>query len=185
MNMNFTYRAYKSLLDNLQKTGYSFVNYHNWYDYEKCVILRHDIDQDISKAVHLANIEKNEGVESTYFVLLTSDFYNVFSKESSEGLKRILDCGHEIGLHFDEVRYPEAEGDVDKISELIQKEAYFLGQAIGKKISTVSMHRPSKGLLEANIEIPGIINSYRKTFFKEFKYLSDSRRSQRNLFFVK
>ncbi len=34
-------------------------------------------------------------------------------------------------------------------------------------------------MLEADLKIPGIINSYGKTFFNDFKYLSDSRRRWR------
>lgn len=41
------------------------------------------------------------------------------------------------------------------------------------------MHRPSPAALEADYKIPGIVNSYGKTFFHEFKYLSDSRRRWR------
>ena len=41
------------------------------------------------------------------------------------------------------------------------------------------MHRPSKATLEADYRIPGVVNSYGKTFFREFKYLSDSRQRWR------
>ena len=34
-------------------------------------------------------------------------------------------------------------------------------------------------MLEADLEIPGMINSYGQAFFKGFKYLSDSRRRWR------
>lgn len=37
------------------------------------------------------------------------------------------------------------------------------------------MHRPSRWILESGIEFENIINSYSKTFFSDFKYLSDSR----------
>ena len=46
-------------------------------------------------------------------------------------------------------------------------------------VTTVSMHRPSRATLEANLEIPGIVNSYGTMFFHDFKYLSDSRRRWR------
>ena len=46
-------------------------------------------------------------------------------------------------------------------------------------ITTVSMHRPSKWILNQEIEIPGMINSYSQIFFKEFKYVSDSRMNWR------
>lgn len=41
------------------------------------------------------------------------------------------------------------------------------------------MHRPSRATLEADLRIPGIVNSYGQTFFHDFKYLSDSRRRWR------
>ena len=41
------------------------------------------------------------------------------------------------------------------------------------------MHRPSKTTLEANIIIPGAVNTYSQVFFKEFKYISDSRHAWR------
>lgn len=174
--MKFTYESYRELLKLLTEHNYRFVDYKNWQGAERCVILRHDIDCDIDKAVNLSAVEKTEGVSSTYFVLLTSDFYNVFSRKSVDGLQRIVENGHTIGLHFDEVHYPEVLEDEEAIKEKIIQEAEILGRAIGNKIDIVSMHRPSKYVLKADLNIPGMINSYGKTYFKNFKYLSDSRR---------
>lgn len=177
--MEFTYNAYRGMLDRLKRHGYEITSYKNWQETNRCVILRHDIDNDIEKAVRLSSVERLGRTVSTYFVLLTSDFYNVFSKKSSDGLKRIIADGHTIGLHFDEVRYPEISGDVEAIREKILEEADLLSRAIGSRVDIVSMHRPSKFVLEADINIPGMINSYGQTYFKEFKYLSDSRRRWR------
>lgn len=176
--MQFTYDSYRNLIALLKKYGYHFADYETWQKYPRCVILRHDIDNDIAKAVELGKIERDLGVCSTYFVLLTSDFYNVFSESSGKLLKTITDCGHQIGLHFDEVRYPEIKVPEDA-RVLILREAGLLEKAAGVPINCVSMHRPSKMILEADLEIPGMINSYGQTFFKEFKYLSDSRRRWR------
>ena len=174
--MKFTYNSYKRLLESIRESGYEIANYRNWNNFNRCVILRHDIDYDIGKTVKLATLEKTMGVSSTFFVLLTSDFYNVFSKESYKDLEKIAEDGHNIGLHFDELRYPEAVGNPEIIKQLILKESEILERVVGKKIDVVSMHRPSQGMLEADLDIPGMINSYSRTFFKEFKYLSDSRR---------
>ena len=106
---------------------------------------------------------------------MTSDLYNVFSKNNIKIIKRIASLGHEIGIHFDETCYSRN----DDLAWAIQKEARILGEAIEQDVKTVSMHRPSKGLLDENIQIDGIINSYSDVFFKEFKYLSDSRRRWR------
>lgn len=180
MEMHFTYTAYQDMLNRLQKHGYHCIGYgQHCQSWEQVVILRHDIDTDIAKAVQLAELEQKCGVHSTYFVLITSDFYNVFSKRSAEDLQKILNSGHEIGLHFDEVRYPEIAGDANICRERILKEADILSAAIGKTVDKVSYHRPSQKILEANIEIPGMINSYSQKYFKEYKYLSDSRRRWR------
>lgn len=176
--MDFTYSGYCSLITALALNKYTITDYHNWKSEKRCAILRHDIDNDIEKALELAKVEKELGVKSTYFVLVTSDFYNVFSARSEKLLKDILACGHDIGLHFDEVRYPEIKTPEDA-KERIVEEARLLSQAIGQKVDTVSMHRPSKMMLEADLEIPGIINSYGQAFFKGFKYVSDSRRRWR------
>ena len=100
--MNFTYDSYCSLLSLIDECGYEIGDYTNWEGKNKCVILRHDIDNNISKAVQLAYVEKDAGVASTYFVLVTSDLYNIFSKDSRQKMQDIIKCGHQRGLHFDE-----------------------------------------------------------------------------------
>lgn len=176
--MDFTYDDYRALIASLRTHHYCFRTYLDWQDNERCVILRHDIDNDIKKALQLAQVERDLGVRSTFFVLVTTDFYNVFSMQNERLLKQVAACGHDIGLHFDEVRYPEITTPEDAV-QLILREVQLLELALGKKVSTVSMHRPSKMILEVDLQIPGIINSYGQTYFKEFKYLSDSRRRWR------
>lgn len=170
--MHFTFDSYKELIKLLKDKGYHFCNYHNYDDNCSC-IMRHDIDYSIEKAIEFAYIERDMGISSTYFVLFTSDFYNVFSRRVVEKLRAISKLGHEIGLHFDEKYYDFL--DEEGMIKTIQKESSLLGEAIGEKISCVSMHRPSRWVLDANLEIPGVINSYGKTFFQDFKYVSDSR----------
>ncbi len=171
----FTWQAYRDLLALLRANGYEPAGYDDWQSKARPVILRHDIDNSIEKARIFARMEQECGVQSTWFVLLTSDFYNVFSAASTRGLRDIMACGHEIGLHFDEVNYPDIVGNVDAIREKILQEADLLQFVTGKPVTKVSMHRPSKDILAADLEIPGMVNSYSKLFFHDFKYLSDSR----------
>lgn len=181
--MEFTYHAYRSLISLLRESGYIFTDYHSYSAYPRCVILRHDIDNSLSQAVRLAELEAEEGVHSTWFVLLRTDFYNPASAASSRQLRRIRELGHELGLHFDEMAYPQ-EGDSctavsSSTEELIVHEAGILADICGCPITAVSMHRPSKATLEADLKIRGMVNSYGQTFFHDFKYLSDSRRRWR------
>lgn len=176
--MEFTYTAYRKLLFLLREQDYVFRNYHNYGDTPRCVILRHDIDNSLDQAVKLADLEAGEGVRSTWFVLLRTDFYNAASKAGQEALRHIRSLGHEIGLHFDEAAYVPALGP-DQVVENITKECGLLSELLETEVSSVSMHRPSKTTLETDFAIPGIVNSYGKAFFHDFKYLSDSRRRWR------
>ncbi|MBD5136073.1 MAG: hypothetical protein HDT39_08970 [Lachnospiraceae bacterium] len=171
--MKFTYDGYRELLELLFKNGYKAVSYEYESDDEKIVVLRHDVDRSIQDAVRLSEIEKEYGISAVYFILLSSDFYNVCTAESAKAISKICENGGTIGLHFDETKY-----DVNDISDMvkhIENEAAILRQITGLDIKTVSMHRPSKTTLESDIVIPGIINSYSQKYFKEYKYLSDSR----------
>lgn len=175
--MKFTHEEYRKMIGLLKKNNYTIGNYNNYKNFKKVAILRHDIDTLVEKAVEIAEIENEEGVCGTYFVLLSTDFYNVNSLKTFQELKKIQKFGGNIGLHFDEKRYELA--NADQMVECILKEKQMLELALEMPITTVSMHRPSKWILNQEIEIPGMINSYSQIFFKEFKYVSDSRMNWR------
>ena len=177
--MQFTFKSYKNMLSNLEQNGYIITGYDNYRENAKCAILRHDVDYDPQCAFELSKLELMCNVKSTYFVLLSSDFYNCFSKKNIDIFKQIIENGCEIGLHFDEAKYQELDNDIAKEIDYIQDEIEILSKVIGHPVKAVSMHRPSKKTLEANLKIPGVINSYSNEFFKEFKYISDSRRRWR------
>lgn len=178
-SMRFTYDGYRQLILLLKRHGYAVADYHDWKTYQRCVILRHDIDNDIACALNFARLEADLRVRSTYFVLPRSDMYNPFSYRNLKMLREILCQGHAIGLHFDEMNYPETMGDPNLIQGHILEETAWLERALGCPVSCVSMHRPSRKILAADIVIPGMVNSYGQTFFHSFKYLSDSRRRWR------
>jgi hypothetical protein len=171
--MEFLYEDYEYMLDLLKINNYTICDYTNQNNFEKCAILRHDVDFTLEKALDLARIEKKNEVTSTYFLLISTNFYNISSKESIEIINEIIGLGHDIGLHFDEKKYQI--NDVNSLEYYINKESLILKEIIGKEILSVSMHRPSKWVLENDINFKNIINTYSSYFFKDFKYISDSR----------
>ena len=171
--MRFTYADYQNLICLLREKEYSICSYHNWNNTSRCAILRHDVDIDLNKAVRLAEFEAQLEVKSTYFILLTSNFYNPASKTCLNQIRTIQSMGHEIGLHFDERVYPD-KGTEETIKHIL-KERDILSSILGVPVITVSMHRPSQATLDANLEIAGMVNSYGRIFFRQFKYVSDSR----------
>ncbi|WP_028830139.1 polysaccharide deacetylase family protein [Proteocatella sphenisci] len=171
--MNFTYLDYTNMIKNILNGGYDICNYENIRASKKGVVLRHDVDFDLKKALEMAKLEYSIGVSSTYFVLISTDFYNICSKKSVAILNEIIEMNHDIGLHFDEQRY-EMETIIGMKKEVL-KEVSIIQKIINKPIKTISMHRPSKLTLESNVHFEGLINSYSSYFFKDMKYISDSR----------
>ncbi len=177
--MVFTYEGYARLLQMLLQYGYRIISFEDFEKNEKSAILRHDIDYNLDKTIRIAEIENGMGAKSTFFLLLCTDFYNIFSAKACRVIDKILSLGHEIGLHFDEQRYPNDFGDPDRIRDRIVQEADLLSHATGLPVTKVSMHRPSKTIIESNLSIPNMINTYGKRYFTDFKYVSDSRRRWR------
>ena len=175
--MEFTYYAYSDMLAKLSEKGYQFANYKNWHNSEKTVILRHDVDYSLQKAVELSETEKDIYCGATYFILISTNFYNVHSKSSRECIDMIIKNGGNIGLHFDETQY--CIQTEEELKECVSMETDILSGIIGMKVDVVSMHRPSEKFLTSDIEFTDIINSYSKVYFNDMKYLSDSRRHWR------
>ncbi len=175
--MEFTYAAYRDLITLLRNEGYRFCGYFDHEGNDKRVILRHDIDYSVEQAVKLAKVEQEMGVKSTYFVLLRTDFYNPASKRTLDLLRQIRDMGHEVGLHFDEVAYRDC--DPAELGEWIRVEAALLSEICQSPVRCFSMHRPNQLTLEKDLQVKGLVNSYGQEFFRDFKYLSDSRRNWR------
>lgn len=178
--MNFTYQSYADLIYTILANNYQITDYHSYENVKNPCILRHDIDMDLEKAAKFAEIERdilgsNNRINATYFVLITSDFYNPFSKAGIDCLKRILDLGHEIGLHFDEKKYVGSKFNPTIVTTQVKKEISLLSEIIDVPVRVVSMHRPSKQFLESNMDFGEVTNSYSTHFFEEFKYFSDSR----------
>lgn len=175
--MQFTIDAYVNLMKLLKSKEYHFCLYDECDDFEKSVILRHDVDLTLDKALEMAIVENELGVKSTYFILLSTNFYNIFSKQSYQKIQQIKDLGHVIGLHFDEKRYNITS--IDEMEKYILFELTILGELLDEQVNVISMHRPSKLILENDIQLENITNSYSEKYFKSMKYVSDSRMNWR------
>ena len=172
----FTYKTYKRLLIALKKdydfTSFSKIKFSN-EPIEKKVLLRHDIDLSLEKALELAKIEKVLRLTSTYFLFLRNPFYNIFSEESARIINRIISLNHNIGLHFDCAKY--VYKTISQLSYQVTREIEFIQHFFGIKLDAVSFHRPvSLGFYE-KLEIASCPHSYEPIFVNKFKYFSDSR----------
>ena len=130
------------------------------------ILLRHDLDSEIESALEVAEMEFDIGIRSTFYFLVSAQFYNVFSQRGREIITNIRHMGHEIGLHFDASIYEDAETG-------FRHEICIMEEFFGEKVGSVSLHNPSMSGIYP--KFAGIINTYDKNLFSERNYFSDSR----------
>jgi len=134
--------------------------------------LRHDIDFDVELALDMARTESRLGARSTYFLMLTSDSYNVFSERNAGYVEEIKALGHKISIHFDPVRYQDFEAGLR--NERAAFEAFFQTE-----VDIISLHRPNEYFLAHDQEMGGMAHTYQSKYLKDIKYVADSRGSFR------
>lgn len=177
MECNFTLKHYGDSIALALEKGYFFSKMEDHdknIHHDRIIFLRHDVDIQINNALRFAEIEADLGVPSTFFFRLHTD-YNMFSVKNYRIVRRILELGHEIGLHH--------EVDFAKLYD--EDETEFFGKAkavleiiTGRKVSGVTSHEyvrsPWKITDEILQEFGLTYNGYSPQFFQKIKYISDS-----------
>jgi hypothetical protein len=161
-------RGYKSLLFGEETT-----------ETQPYILWRHDIDFDLPAAVRMAEVEAEEGIRATYFMMIRSWFYNLLSWEGIDALRRISDLGHGIGLHCDLNATRDAVLSSDEVEAAVANDFALLDACLpGIFRPVVSFHNPPASVVKRNFK--GFYSAYAEKFFsEEIKYLSDSNRHWR------
>jgi len=169
---DFTINEYVDLI-RIAKSNYRFVDYNLTELKGNFILMRHDCDFSLNRALRIAQIENDNSVISTFFINPHCEFYNVLEKSQTKILKKILELGHNIGLHFDLFYYDVSSED--QLNDLVGKEAQWLQSLLECKIKAFSYHNPSNLCLTWDqIEYGGLINCYSNFFQNNVPYCSDS-----------
>jgi len=170
----FSAEGYATLLAAFAARGYEVRGYTEVEPEKAHLVLRHDVDISLAQAAGMAGLEKSLGVQSSYFILLRTEFYNPLSAAGLAAIQQIRACGHEIGLHFDASLYSEDDTDLEAG---VRRECEILESAIDAPVRLISFHRPAEAQIGSVGEIGGRVNVYAARFVSEMGYVSDSRGS--------
>ena len=136
------------------------------------ILWRHDVDFSIHRASSLAKIENELGVKATYFLKLHSEFYNLFEKSIFEKVLKIIEFGHNIGLHFEHHFYNNKK----RLEENLRFERKILEKIFSVKVKVFSFDSPtlSNALDISDNKISSMINAYGKGIKNNYHYCTDS-----------
>jgi hypothetical protein len=172
---DFTESNYIYML-NLIKDSYNTIFFHDYKIPGKNLLLRHDVDCSIHRAYRLAQIEAENNIYSTFFLWMHSPLYNIFENDITDLVNRIINLGHEIGLHFDVGFYDRRKLDHDTILEYLVFEKDILEKLFQRPITVFSFHEPSDEVIKCYTvdSYYGMINTYSLYLRDHYGYCSDS-----------
>jgi hypothetical protein len=138
--------------------------------------LRHDVDFHIQLVEPLAEVEQRAGVRATYYVLL-SQHYNAWQRDNRSVLRRLVDMGHEVGLHYDLETYPT---DPEAARSQLRREVETLEMLVQEPVRTVVMHQPSLGGADIFLSVDEYVHPHDPRAGDGLMYVSDSCRGWRD-----
>ena len=131
---------------------------------DKFVVLRHDVEFSVLRALEIAQIEKEYEVCSFNFQVVAHT-YNIFSNINVERIKSIEALGHKIGLHFyhSHIR----DHDWSMLENEFKRQMNMLLLGTGCNCNRFSFHRPKAWMLEPREDYMfESINQYGPSFFE-------------------
>jgi hypothetical protein len=99
MDKDFTLDKYEQFLKVAIANDYHLVSYQKFLenDFEKVLILRHDVDKKPQNSLKTAQLQNKLGVTGTYYFRVVPESFDV------EVIKKIVALGHEIGYHYEDL----------------------------------------------------------------------------------
>jgi hypothetical protein len=169
----FNLGTYRQMLLTL-KTERRVIKYSEISHHHEFVLWRHDCDMSLNRALVIAELDSQYGVQSTFFINPHSEFYNIFEQNQTKIIREILNLGHDIGIHFDS-SYHMASSEKYDIEEALAKDARYLQDVAETLLRVFSFHNPSSEDLAFDERIyTDLINCYSKEFRSSINYGSDS-----------
>lgn len=134
--MDFTLKKYADLLRCLLDQDYRFVTFEAYCLQKELlsdvpfVILRHDVDLRAANSLVTAKIEHGLSITASYY------FRVVEQSNNPEIIKAIVEMGHEIGYHYEDMAI--CGGDVNKAVDHFEKQLAYFRQYY--PVKTICMH---------------------------------------------
>lgn len=185
MDCSFKLSHYKEILELALKNGFTpltFRDYEANKDNDKIILLRHDVDFRLDRALEMAKIESALHLSATYFIRLHSPTYNPFGFKEYKILQELYGMNMEIGLHTEAKDVATLTGE--SYEEVFYKEHSVLVHIIGRPIFSMVEHGDFTGvdsrfllkdpdMLSAGECGEKFIHPHSKEF-EEFEYFTDS-----------
>jgi hypothetical protein len=136
------------------------------------LFLRHDVDVSINRALAMAEIEAEHGVQATYMFIPNSRLYDI--QRDRELLRRFISLNHEVSLHFDVDEHGRGqEATISDVLIGLERDCQIISDITSKPVRSISFHRPMPQFLRGELTVAGRTNAYAAILMES--YISDSK----------
>jgi len=96
---DFSFDIYRLLIRKLKKAGYKFKTLQDYIadPSGRVVLIRHDIDLVAASSLRFAKVEKELGIQASYY------FRSLNSTFKPDIIRKVATLGHEIGYHYEDL----------------------------------------------------------------------------------
>ena len=133
IDLDFTLKKYEELCQTIVSSKYIPLTVNKYLTIDctyNCIILRHDVDRVIARALDMAQLEHEYGIASTYYFRHKEDVFQ------PDIMRKIAEMGHEIGFHYEVM--DKAKGDAEKAIKIFKQELEDMRSVA--EVTTVCMH---------------------------------------------
>ena len=131
---DFTLDAYEALLHAIAAGDYRCITFHDYCtgakEYNRQVILRHDVDLRPRNALRMAEMEARHSIPATYY------FRIVPASLDRDIVRAVAGLGHEIGYHYEDLSL--ARGDHTRAIKLFEEHLKWFEDLA--PVTTICMH---------------------------------------------
>jgi hypothetical protein len=166
----FDTASYERLLRRVLDAGRPFIGFDD-REVREGVVLHHDVDLSLDRALAMARLEATLRIDGTYCVQMDLPIHDTSTVTFAQTVRTLSQLGHEVGLRFDpRIHWEEPPSDA-AIRRRIDDRREVLSRLIGESVEVVSLRRPTERL--RRLELEGAINACRRPDVPGYRRVSD------------
>ena len=148
--------SYERLLRRVRDEGRSFVGFD---EPEAGVVLHHDVELSLDRALTMARLEATLRIGGTYCVPLDAPVHDTSTVTFANTVQTISQLGHDVGLQFDPWAHWQEPPGEDALRRRIDERREVLARLVGEPVEVVSFRQPTDR--HRTLELDGAINACR------------------------
>ena len=167
--LRFDTPSYERLIRRVRDAGRPFVGFD---ERDAGVVLHHDVELSLDRALTMARLEATLRVEATYCVPLDAPVHDSSTVTFAHTVQTLSQLGHDVGLQFDPHAHWEDLPSDEAIRKRVDDRREVLSRLVDEPVEVVSFRNPTDRLRD--LDLGDAVNADRPPAdAPDYRYLVD------------